>query len=292
MKKILLFGATGMLGNAVYNVLKDKYKLVLTVRDAKKISLLENIYGGTKKHQVVEFDASFVYQDFLDKKGYPGDYLLSFLEKVGNVDYTINAIGITIPYCLENPAVTFFINSTLPHILARIFGSKLIHITTDCVFNGKDGAPYDENSPKTPQDLYGFSKSLGEPENCLTLRTSIIGRELKGFTGLLEWFLQQKAKTITGFANHFWNGITTKEFGKIYHRIIKNREEFPENGLFHIFSSTVSKYEMLVKFEEKYHIGCKIIPDYEKKLNRTLATVYDLNSKLKIPPFEEMLKNL
>jgi len=292
MKKVLILGATGMLGNAVYDVLKDKYNLVLTTRKIKNFDLLEKMHGGVKKHQLIEFDAFFVYQDFLNKKGYPGDYLSSFLKKVGNIDYVINAIGITIPYSLENQVMTFFVNSAFPHILARIFGERLIHITTDCVFNGKEGFPYNENSPKTPMDIYGLSKSLGEPNNCLTIRTSIIGRELKGYTGLLEWFLKQKGKTITGFANHFWNGITTKQFGKICEQIIENRSKFPKNGLFHVFSTVVSKYDMLLKFEKKYHIGCKIIPDYEKKLNRTLSTIYDFNAKLKIPSFDEMLEDL
>lgn len=292
MKKVLLLGATGMLGNAVYDVLKDKYSLILTVRDFKKIELLEKAYADTKNHRVIEFDASKIYDDFLAKKGYPGDYLSQFLDRVGNVDYVINAIGITIPFSLENPALTFFINSAFPHILAREFGEKLIHITTDCVYNGKESFPYDENSPKTPVDIYGLTKSLGEPTNCLTLRTSIVGRELEGFTGFLEWFLQQEDKEINGFAEHYWNGITTKQFGKICDEIISNPEKYPRTGIYHIFSTTVSKYEMLLKFKEKFNINCVIKKEHSNKLNRTLATVYDLNSKLKIPSFDEMLNDL
>lgn len=292
MKQVLLLGATGMLGSAVYDILKDKYNLVLTVRNVEKIALLDKAYGGVNNHRVLEFDASRLYQDFVNKKGYPGEYLPSFLEKVGSIDYVINAIGVTIPFSIENPALTFFINSALPHILARIFGEKLIHITTDCVFNGKEGFPYNENSPKIPVDLYGLSKSLGEPMNCLTLRTSIIGRELESFTGLLEWFLQQKGKIITGFANHFWNGITTREFGRICDEIMSHPEKYPKTGLYHIFSTTVSKYEMLLDFERKYSIGAKINKDAKNKLNRTLVTIYEVNKKFNIPPFEKMIKEL
>jgi len=292
MKKILILGATGMLGSAVYGVLKDKYHLVLAVRDLKKIKLLEKAYGDVENHQVVEFDAVEVYKDFVNKKGYPGDYLSDFLKKVGEVDYVINAVGITIPFSLENEALTFFINSALPHILAQQFGEKLIHITTDCVYNGKEGFPYDENSQKTPVDIYGLSKSLGEPTNCLTLRTSIIGRELEGFTGLLEWFLQQEGKEVVGFAEHYWNGITTKEFGKICDKIISEPDKYPKKGIYHIFSTTVSKYEMLLKFKEKFGVNCLIKKDHEHKLNRTLSTVYDFNKQLNIPPFEKMLEEL
>jgi len=292
MKKVLLLGATGMLGSAVYDVLKGKYNLILSVRNKDKINLLDKTYGGVKEHKVVEFDVSFLYQDFLEKKGYPGDYLSNFLKDVGDVDYVINAIGITIPFSLENQALTFFINSALPYILANIWGEKLIHITTDCVYNGKEGFPYDENSSKTPVDIYGLSKSLGEPTNCLTIRTSIIGRELEGFTGFLEWFFQQEGKEITGFAEHYWNGITTKQFGKVCDEIMTHPKKYPKTGLYHIFSTTVSKYEMLLKFKEKYNIDCEIKKDEEQKLNRTLSTIYDSNKKLNIPSFDEMLKEL
>ena len=281
-----------MLGSGVYKVLKDKYRLALTVRNPDKIGLLDKVYGGVNEHEVFEFDAVFAYQDFLNNKGYPGDYISSFLDKLGPVDYVINAIGIIIPVALKNPALTFFINGALPHILARIFGHKLIHITTDCVFNGKVGYPYNEDSPKTPVDVYGLSKSLGEPVSYLTLRTSIIGRELENFTSLLEWFRQQKMEKITGFANHFWNGITNIQFGKICDKIMSHPDEYPTTGLYHIFSTIVSKYEMLVKFEEKYHIGAEIRKDEEQKLNRTLTTIYDFNTKLQIPSFEEMLGEL
>lgn len=292
MKKILLLGATGMLGSAVYDALKDKYKLILTARDKEKIGLLERKYGGTNKHRTVIFDAFPVYQDYVNKKGYPGEYLSNFLKEAGEVDFVINAIGITIPFSMQDPALTFFINGALPHILANVFGEKLIHITTDCVYNGKEGFPYDENSLKTPVDLYGLSKSLGEPMNCLTLRTSIIGRELEGFTGFLEWFLQQNGKEVNGFAEHYWNGITTKQFGKVCDQIMQDRKAYPKTGIYHIFSDSVSKYQMTKKFKEKFGTDCVIKEDHKNKLNRTLATVKVLNSKLKISPFDRMVDEL
>jgi len=292
MKKILILGATGMLGSAVYDVLKDKYELILAVRNKEKINLLNQKYGGADNHKVVLFDAEPIYQDYVNKKGSPGEYLSNFLKEAGEVDFVINAIGITIPYAMANPALTLFINGALPHILAGIFGEKLIHITTDCVYNGKEGFPYDENSLKTPVDIYGLSKSLGEPDNCLTIRTSIIGRELEGFTGLLEWFLQQEGKEISGFAEHYWNGITTKQFGKICDEIMSNREMYPKTGIYHVFSTTVSKYEMVNKFKEKFGINCKISANTENKLNRTMSTVKDLNAKLKIPSFSQMVDEL
>lgn len=291
-RKVVILGATGMLGSAVYGVLKDKYDLILAVRSKDKVNLLNKAHGEVDSHKVVELDTSRIYQGFLDKSGYPGDYLQSFLKEIADAEYVINAIGITIPFSMRNEPLTVFINGAFPHLLAREMGEKLIHITTDCVFNGKDGFPYNEKSPKTPADLYGLSKSLGEPMGCITIRTSIIGRELDGFTGLLEWFLSQKGKEINGFANHYWNGITTKQFGKICDEIMSNPDKYPKSGLYHVFSSTVSKYEMVKKFEEKYNTGVKINKDENAKLNRTLSTIYDFNDKLNIPPFDEMVDDL
>ena len=292
MKRVLLLGATGMLGSAVYGVLHKKYDLILGVRNFDKIALLERVYEGTGKHKILSFDGIPIYQDYIAKKGSPGDYMTHFLHRVGEVEHVINAIGVTIPFSLREPALTFFINGALPHILAQQFGEKLIHITTDCVYNGKDGFPYDENSPKSPVDVYGLSKSIGEPTNCLTIRTSIIGRELDGMTGLLEWFLQQSGKTITGFAEHYWNGITTHQFGKLCDQIMQSPDAFPRRGVYHVFSTVVSKYEMLLAFQRKYGIQCTIKADEENRLNRTITTVKELNRMLKVPSFAEMLDAL
>ena len=203
-----------MLGSAVYGVLNKKYDLVLGIRNAEKADLLKKRFGEADRVKIVPFDAAHIYQEHAAKKGFPSEFVAQFLRQVGDVDRVINAVGVTIPFALRDPAMTFFVNGALPHILAERFGEKLIHITTDCVYNGKDSFPYDENSRKSPTDLYGLSKSMGEPASCLTIRTSIIGRELDGYTGLLEWFLQQRGRTITGFAEHYWNGITTQQFGK------------------------------------------------------------------------------
>lgn len=292
-QKVAILGVTGMLGSTVYDVLKDKHSLALTARDRAKIELLEKTYGGTQNHRVLEFDAGKVYQDFLAKKGHPGEYFSFFLREIADADWVINAIGITVPFALENEALTFFINSALPHLLARALGRKLIHITTDCAFSGQDGAPYDENSPKNPVDLYGLSKSLGEPENCLTLRTSIIGRELEGFAGLLEWLLNQKEPKVKGFTNHIWNGITTKEFGKVCDKIISGVVAYPGPGVYHIFSSAVTKYEMLVKFKERFGAVTEVEPfEAPVAVDRRLSTIKALNSQLNLPSFGEMVEEL
>jgi dTDP-4-dehydrorhamnose reductase len=292
MKRVLLLGATGMLGNAVYGVLNKKYDLILGIRNVEKLALLEKAHGGTASHTVLPFDAAAVYQDYVARKGAPGEYMAEFLRQVGEIEHVINAIGVTIPYSLREPPLTFFINGALPHLLVEVFGEKLIHITTDCVYSGKADFPYNENSSKSPTDLYGLSKCLGEPTGCLTIRTSIIGRELDGLTGLLEWFLQQEGKTITGFAEHFWNGVTTQQFGKLCDQIMESPDSFPRSGVYHVFSTVISKYEMLLAFQRKYGIRCTIKPDNENRLNRVMTSVKELNRLLQVPSFAEMLVDL
>lgn len=294
-KTVAILGPTGMLGSMVYNVLKDKYDLILILRNKEELPKLEALYGPIgKQHRIYEFDFNWIYQDYL--KGFKNltksPIFQNFLDNVGHVDALINCVGIIIPHSLKDPVNTFFINSALPFLLSSVFKSKMIHPTTDCVFNGLEGFPYDENSPHSPTDLYGLSKSLGEPKDCLTFRTSFIGPEVTGFFSLLEWFKKQSGQTINGFRQHFWNGITTKEFGKICDKIIADREKYPKNGIFHIFSNTLSKYDMLLKFREKYNIDCKIIPEDLAGINRTLTTIYELKSQLQIPSFDDMLKEL
>lgn len=293
-KKVAVLGATGMLGSMVYNVFKEKYDLILFERNKNNFSALEGKYGGTQNHTIYEFDFNVVSQDYLKGfKNFPeSPSFKKFLSDIRNVDAVVNCAGITIPHSLKDPYNTFFINSALPHLLASVFKEKMIHITTDCVFNGLEGFPYNENSKASPTDLYGLSKWLGEPKDCLTLRTSIIGPEISGFQSLLEWFLKQEGETIKGFTKHFWNGLTTKELAKVLGNIIDTREEYPMNGVFHIFSTEISKYDMLLKFKEKYRTNCNINPDDSSGINRTLSTIYPLCKSLQIPSFDDMIKDL
>jgi len=294
-KKIAIISPTGMLGSGVYNVLKDKYGLILVYRNEEKVKKLDDIYGEVNNHRIIKFDLREIYDDYLSgfhtKTNSPK--LTELFKDIGEVNAVINCAGIINVYAAKDPAFTFFLNGAFPNLLSERYKDKLIQITTDCAFNGIEGYPYNENSPKSPVDIYGLSKILGEPKDkSLVLRTSIIGPEIAEHVSLLDWFKQQEGKTINGFANHFWNGITTKQFGKICDEIISNPGKYPKTGLYHIFSTTVSKYEMLLKFKEKYNIDCEIKKDEEQKLNRTLSTIYDFNKKLNIPSFDKMLEEL
>lgn len=294
-KTVAILGASGMLGSMLYRALKDKFNLILTFRNETNRAAFNKAFGALDiRHQTLLFDFNGIYEDYL--KNFKGTHesprYRELLDRLQAADGVVNCVGIIIPHAQIDRAGTFFINSALPHLLADTFGKKLIHITTDCVFNGSSGFPYDENSPPSPTDLYGLSKRLGEPLNCLTLRTSIVGPEIEGFLSLLEWFKSQRGKTVKGYSRHFWNGVTTREFADICGKIFLNRSDYPENGIYHVFSNPLSKYEMLLKLRDKYGIDCDIIADGSSELNRTLATVKDLNARLAISDFDTMLKAL
>jgi len=304
MKRVLLLGATGMLGSAVYNVLRDKYDLTITARDVDKLFLLtkpllhssEGVAYLKNPSRTAAFDAEQMMADYTAKKG--SAYFSDFVKRIGEVDYVINAIGVTIPFALKNPGLTFFVNSALPHILAREFGPRLIHITTDCVYSGTDGsAPYNEYSPFSPMDIYGLSKNLGEPKTCLTIRTSIIGEELSGHTGLLGWFLSnaKPGAVLNGFTDHLWNGLTTKQFGLVCDRIMDGPLTLPapyRTGLYHVFTNPVTKFEMLQAFQKRFGTQAEIKPASGNPVIRTMSTAYALNDWLKIPSFDQMIEEM
>ena len=295
MKTVAIIAPTGMLGSAVYAQLKDHYKLVLVLRDPKKLEELDRHYGGVSEHRSVVIDSDAIYQDYLHgfHTAVVSSSVKKLLDAIGPVDAVINCAGITNRYSAQKPLEAMFVNGALPHIFSYHYGSKLIHITTDCVYDGIKGAPYDETSPPNPTDIYGISKLLGEPkDHSLVFRTSIIGPEISGFVSLLEWVKQQEGKTIKGFTNHLWNGITTKEFGNICDKIISNRDAFPKSGLFHIFSNDVTKYEMVMKIKEKFGVNVNIGPEESSPIDRRLGSIHDLCKKLKIPSFVEMVQQL
>lgn len=273
MKKILILGSTGMLGNAVTkHFLKlDDMEIYLTYRN-------ENVKFSECKNNI-KFD---VMND--DFSSLPTD-----------VDYVINCIGTIKPFMKENPIAARYINSVFPWKLAQWCkdnNSKLIHITTDCVFSGAKGK-YTESDLHDALDDYGKSKSLGEPvEDCMVLRTSIIGEEIHKDASLIAWAKSQKGKTVNGFTNHFWNGITTNQYAKCCEQII--RENLYEVGLFHIHAKDiVTKYQMMEYFNEKFDLDLTInLMAPATSCDRSMASEKELCERLNIPTVKEMIMEI
>lgn len=270
MKKIIILGSTGLLGNALgeYFISKEEYKTLLTYRN-KSIS-----YGKNK-----------FYYDPLTNFNLLKDYLY-------DTDYVINCIGIIIPF-ISNKKETIRLNSLFPYLLSDLCRStktRLIHITTDCVFSGKKGL-YTEEDLHDATDFYGKSKSLGEPDNCMVLRTSIIGREIHKKASLIEWAFSMHNQEVNGFSNHIWNGITTQQYAKCCDTIISNN--LYKESIFHIFSNIITKYELINLFNSKWNLNLKINPfETSEHVDRTLSTVKELNEKLGISNIEKQIEEI
>ena len=290
MTTVALTASTGMLGSMAYRIMQERFDLVLLYRDEQKLRALDEAYGGVDRHRTVRVDYADLYREQLAGKR---DHLRWMLAEIGEVDAIFNSAGVIIPRMLDSPEMTFFVNGGLPHLLSNHYGPRLIHITTDCVFSGERGAPYDENAPASPRDIYGLSKSMGEPASrSLVLRTSIIGPELGGTASLLEWLRSQAGRPVDGFVNHLWNGLTTSQLARSVARIIERRDEFPATGLFHLFSTAVSKYELLRALDAHYALGIDVRPKSVTGVDRRLATVATLNADLQIPALPAMLDEI
>lgn len=187
-------------------------------------------------------------------------------------DIVINCIGLIkqLPMA-SDPLSAITINSLLPHrisLVCRTASARMIHISTDCVFDGKIGN-YTENDPSNANDLYGRSKFLGEVQypHCITLRTSIIGHELKGKLGLVEWFLAQEG-TVQGYTNAIYSGFPTIELARIISDLVLPNTDL--KGVYHVSSDPISKYELLLLIEQRYEKKTKIEPYYDFHQDRSL----------------------
>ena len=205
-------------------------------------------------------------------------------------DIVINCVGILINVANSNPGNAIYLNSYLPNLLSEILektGGKLIHISTDCVFSGKRGS-YDEQDIRDADDIYGKSKALGEVINSrdLTLRTSIIGPELKSNgVGLFHWFMNQSSE-IKGYTHALWSGVTTLEMAKVINCAI----ELNLFGLAHVTNGEkISKFNLLLLLKEIWNrndLTINSFSDYsvDKTLNQSK------HFKYKVPSYRKMLE--
>jgi dTDP-4-dehydrorhamnose reductase len=267
--KITVLGSTGMLGNAVGRYFAQQYgedQVLLTYRNEKVA------YGK----QRLAFDP-----------------LLHALDVLPACDVLINCIGVIKPFMKGNTVNAIRINSLFPWQLAdycRQQGIRLFHITTDCVFSGREGN-YTEQSLHDALDDYGKSKSLGEPDHAMVLRTSIIGEELHKGASLIAWVKQQAGKEANGFTNHWWNGVTTRQYAKVVDTILHN--DWYEEGVFHVFSNRVNKYELVQMISDCFRLGVRLKPfEANPPCDRTLATVKALCGKLEIPGLERQIEEI
>lgn len=251
MKKAVVIGANGMLGYAVSEYFKHKEYSVEPVTRRKFDIAKENI----KK---------------LDSM-------------VKSSDFVVNCAGVIIQRIAGTPIEEVLkVNSTFPRNLAKLcnrYDKLCFHVTTDCVYSGKKGK-YTESDYFDAEDVYGLSKNAGDITDCMVLRTSFIGEEKNTSRSLLSWVKSQKGKTINGYTNHYWNGVTTLYFAEIIETILK--KDLYEKGLFHIFSNdVVSKFELIEIINEIYNWEIKINKFETPELcDRSLASEKKLCKKV------------
>lgn len=258
-QKILILGAAGMLGHTLFNLLgkNNGFEVYGTIRNPD--SFIGRPSPGLKDRILSGVDAG----DF--------DTIIRALKDV-KPDVVINCIGIIkqLPSA-DDPLTAISINALLPHKIAAVCGStgaRMIHISTDCVFSGDKGN-YTEEDISDAIDLYGRTKFLGEVDysHCITLRTSIIGHELKSKYGLIEWFLAQQGK-VRGFTNAIYSGFPTVEIACIIAGFVIPNPGL--SGLYQVSSEPVSKYDLLQLVAKEYKKQIEIEPFSDFNSDRSL----------------------
>ena len=211
-----------------------------------------------------------------------------------NPDLVINAIGIIKQLPSSKDVITTLtVNSIFPHQLADLseeFVFRLITVSTDCVFDGIKGS-YSEDDVPNATDLYGKSKNLGEltDGNCLTLRTSIIGRELGSAHSLVEWFMSNQGKTVKGFVNAIYSGFPTVVFADIIADLIENHSEL--SGLYHVSSDPINKFDLLTLIKAEYDLDIEIERFEDFKIDRSLDSKrFRTAVGFKPSPWPDMIK--
>lgn len=265
-----------MLGHEIVRTLAEDFEVHTSVRDPARARLVEVAGVHHEFHAVDE----------------------SVEDLIAGVRPTvvINCIGLVkhLPEA-SRPVSAIRINSLFPHEVAEIcarLGSRMIQISTDCVFSGDLPAPrtYTESHVADARDVYGRTKLLGEVTEApaVTLRTSIIGWELGRANGLLEWFAAQKGGTVSGFTDAIFSGLTTRALAQIMLELLREHREI--TGLYHVSSEPIDKYSLLVMFKEVLGRDWEIVPDSSVRVNRALdSTLFRSETGIRIPHWDEML---
>jgi dTDP-4-dehydrorhamnose reductase len=277
--KVLIIGASGMIGSTVFRVLseKDDWQVFGTVRD----------------REVKRFFSKSVSERLI--AGIDVEHPDSMVNVLNQVcpDVVVNCAGLTKhkPEA-EDPLASIPINTLMPHRLARLcklIGARLIHISTDCVFSGEKGG-YVESDFADARDVYGKSKALGEVDypHAVTLRTSTIGHELQSEYGLLDWFLSQQGRC-KGYTQAIFSGLPTVVFAQVVRDVVIPNEKL--SGLYHVAAKPINKFDLLKLIAEVYGKDIEIVPDEKLVIDRSLdASRFLLATGYVAPEWSDLIK--
>lgn len=281
MTRVLILGAGGMLGHKVWQLFRHRFDTYATVRQGYEAYAPYDLFDAARLRTGVdarEFDS--VARTIRELRPHA----------------VVNCIGIIkqLPAGAD-PVLSIEVNSLFPHRLAHLcaaFGVRLIHLSTDCVFSGKKGG-YNEEDPPDAEDLYGRSKLLGEvrESGCLTLRTSMIGRELKSRVGLLEWFLSQQGGRVSGYVNAIFSSFTTPALATVLAELITEWDGL--TGMYHLSTEPISKYQALVMVRERFGLCIEVEPYPAYHCDRSLdSTRFRSLTGFTPPTWDQMLEEL
>jgi len=283
-QRVLILGAAGMLGHKVFQAASSRLPDTWgTLRESLTDYPVHGLPAFRPDRIIEGLEATAL------------DSVSSLLNRL-RPNVVVNCVGIIKQRPLAHDTLeSIAINSLLPHAVAKKldeWGGRLIHISTDCVFDGSRGT-YTELDVPDARDLYGRTKTLGEVEgrNALTLRTSIIGRELRSHKSLLDWFLAQNHATVSGYQRALWSGVTSNHLADLIVSLIENHPDL--SGLYQVSSGCMSKYDLLTMVRDAYGLDITIEPDRTYILDRSLS-----GAKLKAaigyscPPWSALLSQL
>lgn len=279
--RVIVLGAAGMLGHKLLQRLRADYDVAGTVRGSAPNPELGRVLRGIKVYTGVDT------VDLSSLKGAIDNW---------KPQVVVNAIGIINKgIAASDPLASITVNSLLPHQLAQIaaaHGAKLVHFSTDCVFSGRRGNYIEDDEPD-PVDLYGRTKLLGEVPgpNALTLRTSFVGRELRGHLGLIDWFLAQRGCRVHGFVRALYSGLTTLAMADLIAWLISAQPEL--RGIWHVSGEPISKFDLLQLVKRVYRLDIEIVPDENFVCDRPLdSTRFRNQTGCRPPSWEDMIATM
>jgi dTDP-4-dehydrorhamnose reductase len=281
MMKVLILGGSGMLGHKLWQLFGSRFNTYVTLRRDFVAYQIYNLFDPN--HSLHRVSA----ENF--------ESVVRAIDAV-RPEVVVNCIGIVKQAEAAKDTLTIIeINALFPHRLARLCqarGIRLIHISTDCVFSGRKGN-YSEEDLSDAEDLYGRTKFLGELSSkaCLTIRTSMIGRELETSHGLIEWFLCQEGKAVGGYTRGIFSGFTTNALAEIMAKIISKQPGM--SGVWHVASDPISKFELLSLVKRVYGLTIKIEPDETVVCDRSLnADRYRQDTGFIPPTWYDMIEQM
>jgi len=280
-KSILVLGAGGMLGHMMIRVLSSNH----------------DVFGTSRAQTSPDNPIAKVLSDekWIDQVDVNDQSRISLAIARSKPDFVISCVGI-VKQGIESQllANVMYVNSELPHLLNAMCsqsGARLIHFSTDCVFDCSEGSKKSSYKPNAT-DVYGRSKALGEinDDSAITLRTSIIGRQLYDHKSLVDWAIGNRGRSIKGFTNAIYSGLTTLELSRVVGKIINTKD--PITGLWQVASSPISKFDLLSRLNMALGLDLAIEPWDDFVCDRSLdGKEFEMRTGIEIPSWDRMISD-